>query len=356
MDTLGTGSSGLSIALAQTFSPQLERQWNRKIHLVRQIPISAETGFGNGYNIGWDVEFSGADAKPFAEGLDVQASEASQDVNTKATLNWGLYRSVFHLSNLEINAARANQGNARQLEDIVGERVVGALSKIAEAVESDVFVGTGTGTGPDAQPAPTIVGLDVVLTSTGNYGGLARTDHAEWASTVSSHGGIARPLTLDLMAVTEESIFNAYGESPNLLVMTAGIHTKYEGMFNSTVRTVSDGQGPIQGFHGSSDRLYWRGDRIVRARKATSGNLYMLNTNELELRVLPYAAVPDGVAVRQVNAIDSNGTAIENAPILLHVYPLARMGSSVKFAVEVQIQLKVKRPNAHARIADILQS
>ncbi|HEU4728394.1 MAG TPA: phage major capsid protein [Kofleriaceae bacterium] len=341
--------SNLSPALAQTFAAQLTRNWNRMARLAQNIPILSGGGQGGGQNVAWDVEFSGATAASFVEGSDPSAGDFNQDPITKAILPWGQYRAPFQLSNLEINAAAANISNAAELGNIVGERFVGAITKIISVINADLFTGTGT----DGSGNPTIVGLNTALANTGLYAGINKATFTEWQGNVNANGGTARPLALALLAAAEQAEFVASGMEPDALVCSAGVHSKYEGLFESIRRTVDSGQGPIPSYQGSTGRLFWRGKPIIRDRNDPTGTLYGLNFAHLELRVLPWAGVPDGVRVTQMEGQSSNGQDSQAVMIPVNVYPLARTGSAIKFMAEIYCQLKVLRPNAHFMIQDI---
>lgn len=336
-------------ALAQTANTRLTRAWNRVSPLIQAIPILTGGGQGGGKNVAWNVEFSGATAASFAEGSDIGGGEYSNDPVTLAKLDWGQYRSAFSLTNLEINAAAANIGNAAALEDMFAERLVGAITKIIAKVDQDCFSGTGT----DGSGNPTIIGLDTALALTGSYAGLSKATYSEWAGNVRANSGVARALTLKGMAQLEQDIFTASSLDPNFMLTTAASHTAYEQLFEPTRRTVDNGGAPIQAYNGGAPRLNWRGNPVGRDRFATAGKLYMLNLDEIEMRVLPWANVPDGVSVRQLMGMSQTGDRSGPVALPIHVYPIARTGSAVKFCAEIYLQLKVTRTNAHGIFADI---
>lgn len=346
--------SGISGALAQTFAPELSRQWNRRAVFAQNLKIVPGYGAGGGQNVAWDVEFSstGAVGASFAEGSDVGSTEFHQDPVTKAVLAWGQYRSAFQLSNLEVNAASANISNATALEDIVGERFLGSVAAITDQIETDLFSGTGT----DGSGNPNIFGMDTAISLTGSYGGVNTATFSEWKGNVSSNGGVAQALTMNQLAVLEQSIYTASGMEPDFIVTTPAVHTKYEGLFESARRTINDGQAAVPAYQGSAGRLYWRGKPVIRSRRCTAQELFMVNSDQLELVVLPWGNVPDGVMTVTRNAISSDGKAQDTIAIPFKVYPLARTGSAIKFVVEVYCQLKVKRPNAQGLLKDILET
>lgn len=344
--------SSISGALAQTFAPQISRLWNRQAILARTLRAVAGGGQGGGQNIAWDVEYSGATADAFVEGSDVASGEFSTDPVTKAILPWGQYRSAFQLSNLEIIAAANNIASATALEDMVGERFMGAITKLISKINVDLFSGTGTSNG-----APSIIGLDAALSTGGSYAGINKATVTEWAGNLSSNAGTGRALSLSLLAGGEQLAFISSGMEPSVLFTTAAIHTKYEGLFTDIVRVVNDGRGPVQSFQGSTNNLYWRGKPVVRDRNATAGCVYMINPDEVELVYLPWpGSSPDGVQTMSKSLESSNGEQGEQTPLMARCYPLGRTGSGVKFVVEIYLQLKVRRPNAHVLIKDLLEA
>jgi len=341
--------SNISSALATTFAPEITRTWNRTAVIAQNIKVVSGGGQGGGKQVAWDVEMDGASAAAFAEGSPIGAGELDFDPVVPATLPWGLYRAAFQLSNLEINAAAANMGNARALEDIVGERYMGKTAKLLSQINADIFSGTGT----DGSGNPNIVGLNTALAATGSYAGINKATYSTWAGNVLGNGGVARPITMAVLAAGESLLFSASGFDPDFLMATTNTHATYESLFEATRRTVDSGQGPIPSYQGSTGRLYWRGKPVIRDRQNTAGSLYMLNSEELELRVLPFQGAADGVMQVARQAESSNGKDTSGTGISVHCYPLGRVGSGIAFVVEIYIQLRVKRPNAHLMITDI---
>jgi hypothetical protein len=271
-------------------------------------------------------------------------------VEKPATIAWGQYRSTFQLSNLELNAARANIANATELEKILEERFFDACAKITSKMNQDAISGTGT----DGGGNPTIVGITSALTATGTYANISQGSFSEWAGNVNANGSVPRSLTLDLLAKAEQSQYTSSGSSAEILLCTPGIKTKYEGLFNAIQRIMGPaGGGVIQRMDGSSEDLFWRGKPIIRDKDMPTGTLAGLVASEIELRVLPWAAVPDGVNVTVRDLISSNGEMSKNLGAFVNVYPLARTGSAVKFVAEIYCQLKVKRRNQHFLVQDI---
>ncbi len=356
--------SAISSALTRSFGARLIKAWNRQAVLARLLNVVSDDGQGEAKEIAWDVAFSGATAASFAEGSDVAAGEFNQDPLIPAILPWGQYRAPFKLSNLEINAAAKNMGGPAQLANIIGLRLEGSLTKMISQINADLF----TGTGLDGSSNPNIIGLQTALAPTGTYAGIAKGTYTEWSGNVLANGGVARPLTLDLLYNLEQLIFTSSGMFPSVIVTTAGVARKYAGLFETIRRTSDAGMGPIGQFNGGTmgsgqmypsgppaQDLFWRGIPVIRDRNCPTGNLFMITQSEMEIRPLPFAAafanLPGGAAPTQLPS--SNGNQPVNTPITCAVYPLARNGSSVPFNAEVYLNLKVSRVNAHGMLQDI---
>lgn len=258
VDTLALVSN----ALSQTFEKELARQFNRATVLASIVPAKA----GGGKNAAWDTAFSGATAATVAEGADVSGGEYASDVNVPAVLDWAHYRSSFSVTETEIDAAASSVGIPTALEDIFGERINGSMTKLAALVNSDMFSGTGT----DGSGNKTIVGLyGGSCDATGIYATINRATYSEWAGNVLANGSVARPLTTDLLATAEASIFTRSGKDFDFIIASPGVCRKYEALFQSLQRVSIDGvRGQTFG-QGAQSRLestgmFYKGRPILR--------------------------------------------------------------------------------------------
>lgn len=341
----------IQAALGQTFARQLVRAWNRQSVFLQHVPILPGGGAGGGKNVSWGVEFSGAKAAPFTEGSDVDPSEFGADEPVDAVLQWGQYRAPFSITNLELNAAASNLGNPAQLDNLFAERLYGAVTKITSAINYDVINGTGTSGGK-----PTIVGMLQACAATGSYAGISKATYAEWAGNVAANGGTPRDLSLTVLAQAEQLGFIASGQSPELLITTPTLLSKYESLFTPYQRHVNDGASPMRTFQGSAERLAWRGRDVIRDKDMPSGKLLMVRPSGLELRVLPWAPMPMNLQGDLRPLLSSNGSDANALGALVNVYPLARRGSALQFCAEIYCQLKVSRTNEHVVVADLKET
>lgn len=360
--------ANISSALSTTFAPEIVRAFNREAVLARLIPMKSDNGQGDAKQVAWDVSFSGATAAAFAEGSDVTAGEFTQDVDVPATLSWGQYRAAFQLSNLEINAASRSIANAIELGRIVTHRLFGSITKLASVINTDLWTGTGTASNGN----PNIIGFtgtagtwNGALITSGSYAGLSVGTYSEWAANLNTNGGTTRPLTFALLSQLERTIYTSSGRTPNCIVTTPGICSKYESLFQTQTRFNSnDGgsmpryQGSMQaGMQGMETSLSWRGIPIYRDRNAPTGTLLMLDLDNTEGKYLPFVPLsPDGVPVGTQALPSSNGQTTNPTPMQVNVYPLGRTGSAVKFVAEIYLQLAVKRTNAQGLLGDISET
>jgi hypothetical protein len=347
--------SGISGALAQTFSARLRRQWNRVAVTASRLEMVPATGQGGGKNIGWDVEFSGATSASFAEGSDVAASEYNTDPILPAVLPFGMYRSPFQLSNLEIKAAQASVANAAELGRIVVERLDGSLAKMASIANADLISGVGT----DSNGNPIIFGLTNALAATGAYAGLNKSTWPEWQGNFLGNGGVARALTFGLLYQADQLVYTASGKTAKVIIASPGVYASYANLFETIKRVMVGPDGkPIGGptYTGGEEELFWKGMPVIRDRNMPTGTMLMLNTDDIKIRPLAGAANDDGVQVSTRQLPSDNGETRTPTPLMVDVYPLARTGSAQKFVAEMYLQLQVERVNSHCIIQDILET
>jgi len=338
--------TNISSALPQLYGDQVVRQWNRVARLAGLIPVKP----GKGKNVAWDVEFSGAAAATYTEGSDV--STYAQDPIVPATLDFGWYRSTFSLSDLEVAIAKQSKDAPAALMDIMGERMVGSISKLSSTINAALFTGAG-GSGE-------ILGLlGGVLANTGSYAGVYRTtggtNYTEWMSTILGNSSVDRALTVDLMAQLEQSIFEDSGTTPTFYVCSPGVYRKYSGLFETIRRVEGDGRGPMVYGTGAAE-LFYKGVPVFRDKDCTAKYMIAVNTDFLEIEVVGQPIDPTAVSNGTQSAVSSNGQNAAPLQIPVTVQPLAKLGDSQRFQTKVYIQLKCTRPNTMGYINDISES
>ncbi len=367
-ENLGTVNS----ALSQIFADPLQRQWNRTALFLNRVQAKAAPGSGK--NVAFDTEFSGNTAQTVAEGSDVQASEYASDINMPAILPWAHYRSSFQITETELDSARTSVGTPRDLQDLFGDRILGAGAQIARKIETDCM----TGTGVDINGNPTIVGIySGALIASGAYAGINAVTFPEWASNLYFNGGSARSLTVDLMDQADAGIFTSSSEAWNMAMTSAGVSRKYGGMFTAQgagapatplIRMNDGPQNPQYGlqsqvsFDGQLNQFY-RGAQVLRNAVNPIGKLALLNTNYVKIKYLPRVMTPQDAIFAQMLGLsgstgvggDSNGY-VQATSIPARVAILAKTGDSTKVSVKVTLQMCITRPNACAILGDLLEN
>jgi hypothetical protein len=342
--------ASIASALTLEFSSGFTRQYAKTAILLSQLKVVR----GAGKSLNWDVEFStdGASAQAYGDGDAVDDAELSSNPIVPATIPWGLYRSSFQISDLEVSAAMSSLAQDQQVGQIFDERMAGAFHAIAQKINTDLYTGTGT----NGLGKPNIIGFFGGATDpTGTYATVLRSSYPEWGGTQNANGGTARSLSVDLMDQVESSIFTKSRQKPNSIACTPATRRKYKGLFEYTRRTVTEGMAPVQYGSGTDDYMYGTAP-LVRDPDCPAGKMLWWNNDLVEIvQLAPPTATPYG---RIINAVDAalrqqNANADTPLPIICQVSPLARNGQAQRFSVSVQLQLRVRRPNAFGQLNDI---
>jgi hypothetical protein len=337
----------ISAVLSEQLAPELTKAFNRISVLAGLAPKAN----GRGENCTWGVQFTGATAATFSEGADV--STYNQDASVQATLSWGQYRSSFGVSGLAQAAAQSAMNSPAEIMRIIEDNASNAMEVIASKIDLDCFSGSGSNS---------IIGLDSALLATGTYAGIAKGTYSEWAGNYLSNSGTARELTKALLDQLEASVFDACGMSPNVIVASSAVCRKYESLFDSISRVVlaqntdlavnraDMSQVSVSSTNGFTGFTY-KGMPVFRARNATAGCLYMLNSNMFEIQSLPQGRINTATQASEQSLVA--GAARVPVGLNVRVEAMAKTGDADKFTVKCYPALKVRKPNAHGLLVDI---
>ena len=337
--------STLSPALSQLFSDKLRRQANRISVLANLIPKK----MGAGKNVAWDAEFSGASAAAYADGAD--AATFDTDVSVPATINWARYRSNFSVSGMAISAAQTSN-SPEELLNVILSKADGCAEKLLSVMNAGLYAGAG---------GDAFVGLATAVDDTAAYAGINRAvTYTEWQSSVLSNGAVVRDLTKELMDAAERSVYGKCSISPNFIVTTPIIASKFESLFDTNVRreALADlsplaGVGEDGAIPGALQRNlmgFYKGIPVFRDKDCTAGQLFMLNSEAMSLDLLPQPGVNTS-AMAADRQLSSDGERVSGIPA--RVEALGKLGDSERFTLKVYAQLKVARPNTCAVIKDL---
>ena len=228
-------------------------------------------------------------------------------------------------------------------------RIQGCVSKLASVINVDLWSGTGT----DLSSNPNIVGIEGgALEASGIYAGINRASQTEWKGNVLANGGVARPLTIDLMEQMDANIFTASSEKPDLIVCDPATFRKYKGLFEPIRRIEGE---RVSKYDTSTSELFFQGIPIHRDKDAVAGTMAFLNTREMAKVFLPGSDMSeeDVFKVEWVEGKGESGAEVTPTGLPFRIVPLAKNGDSLKFMVKCVLNLKVMRPNCMGYIKDI---
>jgi hypothetical protein len=342
--------SAIAAALSTNFASDLTRLWNRQAVTVANIvPIKQ----GAGKSVFWTISNSGAAAGWVAEGADVAGSEYNIDDKIPMTLSRGIIRSGFALTHTEIAVALSSKGSAEALMDLLGESYLGSFTALTSTLNSALINGGGTNAVTDP-----IFGLVASLATTGSYAGASRVTYAGLQANVQ---GTVGTLTTNMLNKAFSDVFTKSGEMPEVILCSANTERQYNSLLEAkhTLQTVN-GSAPAASYSLGAQPLmagrassWFRGVPVVCDKDMPDGTMLFLRPSELELNVLPYGSYGDAVSSSLMPGVQGNGSNFEAVPLPVRCYPVAKTGSSVKFALELECQLKLKRMNSMSVISGI---
>jgi hypothetical protein len=350
--------ANVASALSQRFLPRVARQYNRQTILLSELDVWASPMQGVAKNVAFDAVLgdNGQQYQAAAEGTAMASSEFTTDNIVPGTLPWAIYRNGFAVSDTEFDAAVASIGSATAVENMLMERILSATTALADGQNIDAWSGTGTALNGN----PNIIGFQGgALAASGTYAGISRSTYPSFGGNVLANGGVARPLSFDLLAQGETEIFVGCGMKPQLMVASPNVWRKYSSLFEP-LRRFNDDQ---RVYNTSTDVLQWRGIPIVRDKDgyenpaAGTGTLLMLNKDHCKLACLSPTEMSrqDVWKVQDKPGSGSNGEPGGETSIKVpfRIIPLARVGDYMQFMVKSTVQLVVDRPNASCIIQDI---
>jgi hypothetical protein len=318
------------ITLAQNYRDDIVRQINRRTMLMRLLPIVK----GEGKTVAFVPEADGAVAENYSDGAD--AANFGSDAQASATQNWGLYRSLIHVTGLAQAGSASSRTPVGNLA-LWARNQINSSAKLASIVNKALFNGAGTGT--------TIAGLDVAIGSTTNtYYGIDRSQggNAYFRPTVVDPGALTAP-TFAGIRDDIRLIYEASGENPDIAVCAPAVFNKVGSLFDNTRRQVDQvmtARGMVRldfGFQA----LEVDGTLFVKDKDATANCVYYINSNHVRIEYLP-PVPPPGVPTAPIVADDGFGSV----PLGMTYEMLAKLGDSDRAQVKTYAQLIVDRPDS----------
>jgi len=191
-----------------------------------------------------------------------------QDGMTIGRYNWKQYAATIYISGLE---KRSNMGE-EQLINLLEAKAKQAEMSLRDTMSVDAF-GDGTGSAGKA-----LTGLSALVSATATVGGLSPTTYTWWAANASTSSSFAAN-GISTMRTAFNSL--SYGnDKPDAIFTDQTNFERYEAALQPQERFTNT-KSADAGF----ENLTFKGVPIYFDRDCTSGKIYMLNSNYLNLVV-----------------------------------------------------------------------
>ena len=303
----------------------------------------------------WTVSNSGASANWVGEGDDISlTNEGGNDDRTKMTLSRGIARSVFGVTHTELAQARSSIHASTLITDLWGESYLSSLATLIRKIEVAVFKGTGTETSPSSVSVNGIVGLLNALKTSGTYAGQNVASFSGLQSNVQTGVGSLAVSNLDKGF---SQMLKASDTTPDFMMGSpaTGVALKNAivspGSTGSILRLEQVGNQVPQYNAGTGTAptqdvpvLFYNGVPFLPNPAWDDGYLFAGRMEDFVLDILPYQSIEPAEGV--VAGVASNGRTVENVGVPIFTYYKGKTGSSYVAAMEVELQLICKRPNA----------
>lgn len=316
------------IIAAQEYRGDILSQVNRRVMALKTLPIKV----GGGKNWAWAPKGDGHIFENYTDGQD--ASNFGSDEQQSAILTWSLYRTNFHVTDFAMDtsgSASTPVGN----QDLWLNNMIDSSAKLAKGLEGKIFTGAGTGT--------EMAGLDVAIgDDTNTYAGLLRSTYTWWKPTVVDPG-VSTGATFNLIRSDLAAIAKACGEKPDVAYVGLSTYNAIAGLFDTNLRytKVTTARGVVI-LENGMDAVIIDGCQFLPCYDAPEGKIYYINSNYVEIRLLPNKRFMFAMGSQDIMGNDGFGIV----PLLMHFDMLAKNGPSERAEITLQSQLIVRRPNS----------
>lgn len=339
--------SDIAAALAVIFEPKIIPQFNRSVVLAQLLPYEV----GTAAQVNWDAEFGTENVDTsVADGADIV--DFDDDTPVKASLLYATAQQSFKVTG-KARAGAAITGNPAQLEDLFGEKLMGAATRLISGINRDLYTGDGS--------ADHLWGLYPAgvkaIGATGNYAGIDRNTYPRWAGVVRANGGNARPVTLQLMREMRQAIYESCGQSTDLIICSPTQHTKFGQLLGDGRHFIQDvymrGQKIV--LDPGYQALMFDGIPVIQDVACPNGIQIWINTNFVRLRQMPDAAdiVNGSPGIMRLQGTPEMQFGEQMTGFYARINPLAKLGDHIKMQLILYPAIQVKRPNAQGVLADL---
>lgn len=201
-----------------------------------------------------------------------QVNVTPQDNETAAQFIYKQYSAAISLSGKE---ERVQNKGKYEVLDLVKTKIEDAEMALRDKLNIDLFA-----TSPGSADVGSLV---TSIDATSSIGGINSTTYSYWQSSVTSGGSFAGQGLSDMRTLWNTLSQRAPASNPDLILTTATIHSYYEASLQAQQRyTNGGGTG-----NGSFERLMFKSAPVDFDAQATSGVIYFLNSDVMELVIDP---------------------------------------------------------------------
>jgi hypothetical protein len=345
--------AGVASRLGINVQEEVINQINRSVVLQAFIDVVPASNKA----VTWDVKVGTGIGSVKADGADLSSGDFQSDTKVQASLNFGCYQDAFMIGGLARAVSRVTN-NPSGLRDVFMDELSDCAERVGKLINQDLY--TGAATSPMEITGLTDGSTGGALGSSGSYAGLDRSTYPQWAATRLANGGIERVLSKVLMRQMRQSIYEASGEKPDLIICDAFQHRAY-GELSDQKRQFTDMirmRGQEIKLDVGYNLLEFDGVPVVEDVDAPEGTMMFLNTRQM--RIVQVADTSDdqngGKGFTLASGTPEEQLGPAKRKLSLRLNPLAKLGDHIKFQLIGYIQLQLKRPNAMGQIVDLKTS
>ncbi len=192
-----------------------------------------------------------------------------QDNETAAQYVMKQYAASISLSGKE---ERVQNKGKYEVMDLVKTKIEDAEMALRNKLNQDLFA---------ASPATQDIGsLVTSIDATSSIGGINSTTYSFWQSTSTSSGSFSGQGRADMNTLWNTLAKRMPQSNPDLILTTSDIHGYYEGSLTQLQRYQGERTG-----NASFDKLAYKSAAIDFDAQCTSGVMYFLNSDVMELKI-----------------------------------------------------------------------
>lgn len=337
---------------------EMQKQFN---HSAVTLSLLRKMENDTGKALNWDVSTGTTLGAYIAEG----AAQSTFQTYTKslATLQTAEYSEGVHITEKALNAAA--QSGPEALQNLFAYELGEAVGRLTKKLNQEVISGN---------TANAVVGMlgaggtTGAVGSTGTYAGIDRAVVTQWAGNVRTNpagAGVLRGINRDEIRQALRLALTGSGGMPNLAICGPIQHLKYGALSDAAREIKQDAYTPVGkiAIDLGYNVLSFGGIPIVAdpdfdSLTGMGTKILFLNTNNIEMVQQPFSSTvlqhPTTIGVIPLMAMpQENSSAGGSVGLTARVKSLPADGGFYKWQLLTEVQLRQRRTNSHAVLADL---